>query len=180
MNQINKHTPPLFVVIDMQVKLAPAMKEYSAVLMQTQRLTKVATLLGVEHIITEQNPQGLGSTDKSLLAVDAQLISKDTFSAAQSAEFTQSIGTGVNRDIYICGMESHVCVYHTANELQRQGHTVTVIADAVCSRDPEHKLLALQQLRANGVQVCASETVLFSWLNSCRHPHFKEVLALIK
>ncbi|MEM0514900.1 isochorismatase family protein [Pseudoalteromonas sp. YIC-827] len=176
----NPDLAPALIVIDMQLRLAPAMADYQQVCARVDLLSQVATILELAHIITEQNPQGLGATDPCLVTPNAKVVAKDTFSAVQSEAFIAALEPLGESHLYLCGMESHVCVYHTANELQRQGHAVTVIADAVCSRNSDHKALALQQLRANGVQVCASETVIFSWLNSCKHPRFKEVLALIK
>ncbi|WP_462159765.1 isochorismatase family protein [Pseudoalteromonas sp. GB56] len=171
---------PVFVVIDMQMRLAPAMKNYAQVRGVVAKLTQAAQLLDIKHVITEQNPKGLGRTDPSLLSTKADVVEKSTFSAAQNESFLNSLAVSDRCQIYLCGMESHVCVYHTANELQRVGYQVTVIADAVCSREEDNKQLALNQLRANGVQVCTSETVMFSWLNSCEHPQFKEILALIR
>ncbi|MEO2279522.1 isochorismatase family protein [Pseudoalteromonas pernae] len=172
--------PAIFVVIDMQSNLAPAMDSYAEVRDVVAKLTQAAQILNIKHVITEQNPKGLGHTDPSLLSQNAVVLTKTTFSAAQSESFLASLANTNTCHVYLCGMESHVCVYHTANELCNLGYQVTVIADAVCSRKKENKRLAMDQLRANGVQVCASETVMFAWLNSCEHPRFREVLALIK
>ena len=40
--------------------------------------------------------------------------------------------------------------------------------------------LAMQRLREAGAGVVSTEMVVFEWLHSCRHPRFKEVLALLK
>ncbi|WP_158684666.1 isochorismatase family protein [Pseudoalteromonas sp. T1lg48] len=171
---------PLLIVIDMQLRLAPAMADYQEVCARVKLLTEVADKLELEHIITEQNPQGLGTTDPSLVSASAKVVAKDTFSAVQSEAFIGAIEELGESHFFLCGMESHVCVYHTANELLALGYRVTVLADAVCSRDPENKALALAQLRHNGAQICSSETAIFAWMNSCRHPQFRDILALIK
>ncbi|WP_158678893.1 isochorismatase family protein [Pseudoalteromonas sp. T1lg75] len=171
---------PALIVIDMQLRLAPAMADYQQVCARVKLLTEVADKLEIEHIITEQNPLGLGATDPCLINASAKVVAKDTFSAVQSEAFIAAIEELEESHFFLCGMESHVCVYHTANELLAKGYQVSVLADAVCSRDPENKTLALAQLRHNGAQVCSSETAIFAWMNSCRHPQFRDILALIK
>ncbi|WP_105214343.1 isochorismatase family protein [Pseudoalteromonas sp. T1lg22] len=176
----NPESAPALIVIDMQLRLAPAMADYQQVCARVDLLSQVATKLELAHIITEQNPQGLGATDPCLVTPSAKVVAKDTFSAVQSEAFIAALEPLGESHLYLCGMESHVCVYHSANELLARGYQVTVLADAVCSRDPENKALALAQLRHNGAQICSSETAIFAWMNSCRHPQFRDILALIK
>ncbi|TMO90218.1 hydrolase [Pseudoalteromonas ruthenica] len=166
------------VVVDMQAKLAPAMSEYTHLRAQVQLLLSASHCLDIHCVVTEQYPEGLGPTDAQLKIGNANYITKTTFSAAQHKDFEQALGS--HQHIYLCGMESHVCVYFTAMDLLAKGYTVSVIADAVCSRKQENKQWALLQLRQAGVQVCSAETAIFGWMHSCEHPQFKEVLALIK
>ncbi|MFY8275434.1 isochorismatase family protein [Pseudoalteromonas sp. SSDWG2] len=168
------------VVIDMQSRLAAAMQEYECVLSHVQKLMSVANLLGINVIITEQNLHGLGCTDPRLDTTHATVLEKHTFSATGNAQLLENIGPADKGMVYVCGMESHVCVFHTVNALVSKGYNVTVLGDAVCSRNAQNKALALAQMRHNSVQVWPSESAIFFWLNSCEHPMFKEVLAFIK
>lgn len=83
-------------------------------------------------------------------------------------------------DVVIAGCEAHVCLLQTALGLLRAGHAVWVVAAACASRNPRDHELAMQRLRQAGAVVVSTEMVVFEWLQSCRHPRFKEVLALLK
>ena len=55
-----------------------------------------------------------------------------------------------------------------------------VVADACGSRRAADHALAMQRLRDAGATVVGAEMVMFEWVHDCRHPAFREVLALIK
>jgi hypothetical protein len=57
---------------------------------------------------------------------------------------------------------------------------VELIADAVGSRAPENKAIALARAQREGALPTTTETAIFGWLESCRHPRFRDALALIK
>jgi nicotinamidase-related amidase len=77
-------------------------------------------------------------------------------------------------------MEAHVCVLQTALGLQALGLQPVVVADAVASRRPESRTLALERLRANGVEIVDTEMVVFEWLAEGGTPAFRALLPLIK
>ena len=55
-----------------------------------------------------------------------------------------------------------------------------VIADAVASRSPESRDLALHRLRKAGAIIANSEMAIFEWLEKAGTPEFKDLLALVK
>ena len=91
-----------------------------------------------------------------------------------------AFGTLGKRQAILVGIETHVCVYQTAIDLLESGVEVFVSADAVASRSPENKALALQALRDAGAKVLPTETLLFALLRDAADPRFKELLKLIK
>ena len=52
----------VFVMIDLQEKLAPAMSGIEPVLYEAERLLKSAAALKIPVLATEQYPKGLGAT----------------------------------------------------------------------------------------------------------------------
>ena len=84
------------------------------------------------------------------------------------------------RQAILVGIETHVCVYQTAIDLLESGIEVFVVADAVSSRSPENKALALQAMRAAGAKVLPTETILFALQRDAADPCFKGLLKLIK
>lgn len=55
-----------------------------------------------------------------------------------------------------------------------------VVVDAISSRAPASRDIALQRLRENGVEVATTEMVPFKWLGRAGTPEFKELNKLIK
>jgi nicotinamidase-related amidase len=82
--------------------------------------------------------------------------------------------------IVLCGIETHVCVWQTAMDLVHAGFSVCIVEDAISSRHPENKRIAINRLRALGIQIAGVEMVLFELLQTAEHPNFKEIQALIK
>ena len=169
----------VLVVIDMQAKLMPHIDEGTAVLRHCLALVKAADLLDIPVLVTEQNPRGLGASADGLIGERHRAIEKDTFDATLCTDFMAALPS---RDtvLFVAGCEAHVCVLLTVTGLLRLGYTVELIADAVGSRTPENKAIALARAQREGALPTTTETAIFGWLGSCRHPRFRDALALIK
>ncbi len=161
------------VVIDIQERLAAAMppETLAAVIRNTRILMQAAELLGIPVLVTEQYPKGLGHTVADLPAAGTR-IEKTRFSCGALDVIGRS-------QLILAGMEAHVCVLQSALELQATHH-VFVAADAVCSRRAENRENALKRMRAAGVTVTNTESVVFEWLRDARHEHFKAISALVR
>ena len=108
------------------------------------------------------------------------MIVKTAFSCCGEPKFMEAFASLQKRQAILIGIETHVCVYQTALDLLEEGIEVFVVADAVSSRSPENKQLALQAMRDAGVKIIPTETVLFALLRDAADPHFKELLGLVK
>lgn len=164
------------VVVDVQAKLLPAIHEGTRVLDAVLWLTRVAQRLGVPAAATEQYPQGLGPTVeplRALFAADA-IAAKLTFSCAEGGCLDALPGAD-RAQIVLAGVEAHVCVLQSALGLAAAGREVFVVADAVGSRDPANKLLAIERMRQAGVVVVSREMVAFEWLREAGTERFRAV-----
>ncbi len=65
-------------------------------------------------------------------------------------------------------------------ELLDRKYQVQIIADAVCSRNREHKELALEQMRQAGAVTTSAESVIFQLLGRAGTQEFRDILDLIK
>lgn len=147
------------------------------------RLLQAADALGIPVLISEQYPKGLGptvDTTKDCAGSLSQIIEKTHFSCCQNSDYKQQLIKNNRRQLIICGMETHVCVLQTAFDATESGFEVFIVADAVCSRNPEHKQNALQRLQQSGVIISNHESVLFEWLRDASHPQFKLISGLLK
>ena len=170
---------PVLVVIDMQAKLMPHIDNGAAVLRHCLALVKAADLLDIPVLVTEQNPRGLGASADGLIGERHRVIEKESFDATLCPDFVAALPSK-DTVLFVAGCEAHVCVLLTVTGLLKLGYTVELIADAVGSRAPENKAIALARAQREGALPTTTETAIFGWLGSCRHPLFRDALALIK
>lgn len=172
----------LLLVVDVQERLAPAMAEGEKVVERVDILLEAARRLDVPVIASEQYPKGLGHTLPQLRPQleGARVLAKTAFSCAADPALATAVKESGRKQAVVCGMETHVCVLQTALGLKHAGLDVAVVADAVGSRHPERKALALERMRANGIEIVESEMVVFEWLGRAGTEEFKALSRLIK
>ncbi|MFA6445333.1 MAG: hydrolase [Sterolibacterium sp.] len=170
----------LLLVVDVQERLLPVIHDWQRLLDNAMWLVQLAQHLDVPVIASEQYPRGLGPTQADLRALlPAQgIVEKLHFSCVAAGMFQpgQAGAPGAGRSqVVVCGIESHVCVLQTVLDLREQGRQVFVVADAVSSRDPASKALALERMRRHEIEVVSREMVAFEWLKQAGTPIFKEI-----
>jgi nicotinamidase-related amidase len=189
------------VLVDYQGRLMPAIADGAAVLSRATFLAQVAHALGVPVWGTEQNPDKLGPNAEAIRVLCNKTFPKMDFDASQSslaqalrpptkpAGNARSLPRHLQKPaqpeqgrntVVIAGCEAHVCLLQTALGLAEQEFDVWVVTDACGSRRDKDRDAAFDRLAGNGVELVTSEMVAFEWLRDCKHPRFKEVLALIK
>ena len=172
----------LLLVIDVQEKLVEAVKKNSVV-DKTAKLVKAAKILNIPVIVSEQYPKGLGNTIaevKNNLSSDTYILEKTSFSLLRETGFIDKLKTYGKKQIVLCGIETHICVYQTAIELISAGFEVVVVKDCCASRNKYEFEQGINAMQSGGAKISCLEIILFEWLKSARHQNFKEVQALIK
>ena len=170
------------VLIDIQEKLARAMHNKEALFDNLQRLVKGARILGLPILWAEQNPDGLGPTIGEIanLLSDKKPVSKFSFSCCGTEAFMEDLKAVNCKNILVAGIEAHVCVYQTVADLVNLKFEVQVVADAVSSRTPENRLIALEKCKAAGAVLTSTETALFELLKDAGNDSFKEIIEVVK
>ena len=170
------------LVVDVQERLAPVIADRDEVIACCAVLIEAAGRLGVPVLASEQYPRGLGPTVEPLRSrLDpASILPKTAFAATAEAEIEHAVRELGRDTIVICGMEAHICVLQSALGVRQMGLNAVVVADATGSRNRAHRDLALDRLRANGVEIATTEMVLFEWLARAGTPEFKALSPLIK
>lgn len=170
-------------VIDIQERLAAAMSERATVVEAARRLIVSARRLSVPIVLTEQYPRGIGPTEPVLVeALEGEYrpLEKLHFSCCNEPPFSERLEHAGRRQVLLCGMETHVCLLATCLDLIAAGYQVHVPADAVCSRNAEHKYLALEQMRQAGAVVTCVEAAVYQMLRLAGTPEFKDLLPLFR
>jgi nicotinamidase-related amidase len=170
------------LIIDMQGKLWNVMNEKEALLENCLKLVKSFRILGVPLILTEQNPKGLGPTLSELTQIlpETRPIQKFNFSCCQNQEFMRAIESLKRKQILVCGIEAHICVYQTTLELISKGYEVQVVADVISSRVLRNRDIALSRSQSEGAKITVSEMAIYELLQTAESPKFKELLQVIK
>lgn len=177
---LNKENAVL-VFIDVQGRLAELAADAKTLFKNLRRLLEGMKVLEVQVIITEQIPEKLGPTrDEFQPFITAPPVVKTSFSCCGEPAFLESLEKTGRRHIILCGIETHVCVYQTAMNLLASGYEVYAVADAVSSRDPANKALALRRMEAEGVKLTGTEMLLFELLGDAKSPAFKSILQIVK
>jgi len=171
------------LVVDVQERLAPAMppEALARVVKYARALAGAAKELGLPVLATEQYPKGLGHTVKEIAEVlPAPPLQKVHFSCGADAAFAAALESTQRRQVIVCGMETHVCVFQTCRDLVSMGYEVHVCADAVSSRTEEHRRVGLELCREAGAIVTTAETAIFDLLHLAGTDVFRRVAPLVK
>ena len=172
----------VLVAIDFQERLSPVMHEKEKLLRQALKLIQGIKVMEIPVILTEQYPKGLGPTlpDITELLPDIKPIEKTCFNCCDSEAFLNALGATGRKQVLLCGIEAHICVYQTAFALARAGYEVQVVADGVASRHPENKKISLVKLGNAGISPTTVEMALFELLKVASGGRFKQISNIVK
>jgi nicotinamidase-related amidase len=172
----------VLVVVDVQGKLARLMHDSEAMIGAQQTLIRACRLLEMPVVWAEQLPDKLGPTVDELAGPLEGLspCAKSSFGCMGDPALRDAIAGSGRRQVLLCGIETHVCVWQTAALLLEDGYGVHVIADATSSRSAANKDIALRRMERAGACLSNVEMVLFELMVDATHPRFREVTRLLK
>ncbi|MCU0837598.1 MAG: hydrolase [Rhodospirillales bacterium] len=170
-------------IVDIQTKLLPAMTDSASLVNNATLLLQAASRLALPVLVSEQYAKGLGPTVAEIrqaLPASAAIVEKVSFSCLVEEAFARRLEQLGRRQIVVAGIEAHVCVLQTADQLVAAGFDVFVVADATASRTLASHQAAMQRLAACGCTIVTTEMVIFEWLRVAATPEFKALSALIR
>ncbi len=173
----------VFVSIDYQEKLVPAMYEHEELIADSVKFIRGLKAIGVPGLATTQYAKGLGDTVPEIKEAlgDTEVIDKNTFSVCGSDAFRSAFAEiAEGKDVIAIGIETHICLEQSVLDMIDMGCTVYVPADCVSSRRKKDKDTALRRLEKAGCIVTSYEALLFEMIRGAKHPAFKEISAIVK
>jgi len=178
---INKNDASL-VVVDVQEKLFPYVKNKEEIKSRIIKLIKTAKLFSIPTLISEHYPKGLGRTIEEIKKEVEGIpkIDKVTFSCGGSKAFVEKINSFGRKKIILCGIETHICVAQTAFDLLENGYEIFVVVDAISSRNDIDHDTGIKRMSKAGVIITTSEAVMYELMEEAGTPLFKEFLKLVK
>ena len=82
--------------------------------------------------------------------------------------------------IILAGIESHVCIYQTSQDLLEQRKHVEVVVDCISSRNIDNHTTAIDRMKMEGASLTSVEMLLFSLQKSAIGDNFKKLVKLVK
>ena len=177
-----KQTETVLVIIDVQGKLAELMHDRERLYSNLSILVQGIQALEIPILWLEQYPKGLGPTIPEVadLLPDQNPIAKTCFSGCGRVEFVEALRAAERRQVLVAGIETHICVYQTVRDLLGSGYEVEVVADAVSSRVPENRQIALDKMVRAGAELSSVEMALYELMREAGTPAFKKILPLVQ
>jgi nicotinamidase-related amidase len=168
------------LVIDVQEKLLPKVPDAAALTRNIAFLIDAARLLEMPVQATEQYPKGLGPTVAELIGRLPQRPEKIAFSSCAAPSVVETFHREARPKVVLAGIETHVCVLHTALDLLALDFRVFLPVDAVGARYRIDHDTALRRLEQAGVVLTTTEGCVFEWIGGAGHPRFKEISRLVQ
>jgi nicotinamidase-related amidase len=170
------------LVIDIQDKLAAAMRHKDQIVNNCLHLIELAKILQIPILVTEQYPKGLGPTLPEIKEALPEYapFEKLSFDCCQEGGFLEKVASLGRKKLLLTGMETHICVLQTTLGLIKEGYAVQVIQDAVCSRTKNNFSTGLGVMDRAGAVITGTETVLFQLLRKAGTEPFKTISKRIK
>jgi len=170
------------VVIDIQGRLYPIIHDHETLTRHNRILISGLRTLKVPIVVTQQYTQGVGDTIPEIKEVlgEYKHIEKTSFSCCDEPRFNEDLALASKMNVIITGIEAHVCVMQTVNDLIRQGFKPVVVEDCIGSRKPNDKMMAVERMRQAGAIITTYESILFELLKYSGTDEFREISRLVK
>jgi nicotinamidase-related amidase len=171
------------LVVDLQEGFRPAIDHFDDITRNCRILVEGFAVLGAPVMVSEQYPRGLGHTVAEVADVlpdGTPVVEKLRFSVVGVEGLDAAIATSGRRRWVVCGIESHVCVNQSVQDLIAHGHEVFLAADAIGSRTPANRQIGLDRCIGAGALISSAETVLFEMLEQAGSDEFKAISKLVR
>lgn len=170
------------LIVDIQGKLAQLMHEKDLLFENVKKLIRGIQALQIPIIWMEQIPKKLGPTVPEIanLLTGLAPIAKTSFSCCGNDGFLKVLEKLNRRQILVAGIETHICVYQTIEDMVDMGYEVEVVADAVSSRTLSNKKIGLEKIRDCGAALTSVETALFEMMVAAEGEAFKKIVNIVK
>jgi nicotinamidase-related amidase len=131
-------------------------------------LAGVAGALGVPAVVTEEDAERNGPTAARIVAAlppATPVLAKHVFGAADQADILAAIDATNRRTVIVVGLETDVCVAHSALGLLDRGYRVVAIVDATYAPDTAHPA-GLRRMASAGVELVHAKGLYYEWVRT--------------
>jgi nicotinamidase-related amidase len=144
----------VLIIVDVQDVLMRKMNQAvgKMVIQNIRILLAFAKEMAIPILITEQYPKGLGKTIPEIKMELGSIlpVEKVSFSCCGVETFNYQLNQLARKQVILTGIETHVCVLQTADDLIQRSYEVYAVADAVCSRRKLDWEMGLRWMKKRG------------------------------
>lgn len=164
----------LLLVIDVQTNFYPKERldvdraEFDVVAERISWIAAVAGASDVPVIVTEEDPAKNSETVEVIqkaLSASARTFPKHAFGVCENPDIAQGIESTQRHTVILSGLETDVCIAHSAIQLTDLGKRVVLLRDATYSPGAAHSA-GLKRLAALGVEVISTKELYYDWFRS--------------
>ena len=168
------------LIIDIQEKIIRSISNKDSIIKNIKKLLNAYQILEENIFISEQNPLKLGVTMPELLPIAGfRKFEKMDFSLAKLEEFLKELKNKKINNLIVCGIETHICIQQTVLDSLKKGYEVTLISDAIGSRNMVDHEIALQRMTHSGAILTTTESIIFELCKTADRKEFKEIRNII-
>ncbi len=129
---------------------------------------RVAVCLNVPLIVTAEDIADLGSIEPQIaraLPPGTPIHDKMVYGLTADPAILSAVERAGRKTAILIGLETDVCVAHSAIGLQQYGYQVVIVADATGSPGTAHTF-GLDRIRDTGALVLATKGLFYEWLRT--------------
>lgn len=180
--EIIKPEECMLLLVDLQKSMLDLCVERERVCRNASVLIDTAALFDIPIYFSEHNPGKLGGFLPDLLSrvESPRVFEKLEFSCLENEGIARELMATGRRTLILAGIESHVCIFHTAAHALRLGYRVHVASDGVSSRSELNRDIGLRRLDRAGAVISSTEMILFELLTRAGTDRFRAALPFIK
>ncbi|CAB4932347.1 MAG: isochorismatase family protein [Actinobacteria bacterium] len=141
-------------------------ERFASALARAAWVAGVATSLGVPVVLTEEDAATNGPTSDAIraaVAPDAPVLVKQVFGADANPLIDAAVRHHRRGAVVLVGLETDVCVAHSAIGWRARELRPVVVHDAVYSAGEGHAH-GLARLRDEGVELISAKELYYEWL----------------
>lgn len=162
------------VIIDVQCDFYPSKRLDVDRLRLSDTVRRIAWIaaaageLKVPTVVTEEEPEHNERTEPAIvaaLAAGATTFPKNAFAVWDNPDIAAGIEATGRATTVLTGLETDICVAHSALQLQAAGKRVVVVDDATFSPGAAH-LAGLRRLAAAGVETLSTKELFYDWVRT--------------
>ncbi|MFF0740271.1 isochorismatase family protein [Streptomyces sp. NPDC004111] len=159
------------VIIDVQSNFYPPTRldvdrqRFHDVVRRIAWIAQVADRLNIPVVVTEEDPAAGGHTVPEIreaLPAKAVTLPKNAFAVWDNPDIAAALEATGRTTTVLVGIETDICVAHSAIQLHDAGKRVVVVDDAAYSPGPAHER-GLRRLTGQGIEMLSAKELFYDW-----------------